>query len=497
VEPRTLQFIAQVCAGEQLTGRAEAMVKRVCTDSRQVAETDLFVALRGERFDGHRFLAEAARRKAVAALVERSGLPVPPLNLAVIAVENTRIALGGLAAAYRRDFGLPILAVGGSNGKSTTKELIASVLRQKHATLWSEASFNNDIGVPLTLLRLERRHQAAVLEVGTNHPGELAPLLEMVRPRFGVVTSIGPEHLEFFGDIEGVLAEEGRLAEILPADGGLFLNMSSEPARRLLPRASAPVARIGWEAENDWSVPAWRGDEHGTTFELKAPLPEFCGEYRVNLLGRHQVLNAVLAAAAGASLGLSPGQVRAGLAECQPLKMRLQPWQAGGVKVLDDCYNANLESVLAALQTLHDLPCSGRRMAVLGDMAELGGQGAFAHAESGRRAAQSGLSQLFTVGPMSRLTAEAARLAGLREVREFETAAQAARALRSVARSGDVILLKASRVVGLERVGEAVRAGLMGAHEAAAERPEKAGAGNPPAARGRATARRGRVRMGC
>jgi UDP-N-acetylmuramoyl-tripeptide--D-alanyl-D-alanine ligase len=462
VEPRTLQFIAQACAGEQLTGRPDAVVRRVCTDSRQVQEGDLFVALRGGRFDGHRFLGEVAGKKAVAAVVERSDLPVPPPSMALVAVENTRLALGRLGASYRRDFPAPIIAVGGSNGKSTTKELIASVVRQRYSTLWSEASFNNDIGVPMTLLRLERRHEAAVLEVGTNHPGELAPLLAMVQPSFGVMTSLGPEHLEFFGDMEGVLREEGVLAESLPAEGRFFLNMTGEHAVRLVPRSRAPVVEIGLDARHAWSVRRLAVDERGSTFEVKAPQPEFCGEYRVNLLGRHQVLNALLAVAVGATLGVPAPLVRRGLAECQPLKLRLQLWEAGGVRVLDDCYNANLDSMIAALQTLAELPCSGRRLAVLGDMAELGGQGAFAHAEVGRRAAQARLSQLFTIGPMSRLTAEAARLAGLGQVREFDHAAQAARALRRLVRRGDLVLLKASRVAGLEQVGEALRAAGAG-----------------------------------
>jgi UDP-N-acetylmuramoyl-tripeptide--D-alanyl-D-alanine ligase len=295
------------------------------------------------------------------------------------------------------------------------------------------------------------------LEVGTNHPGELAPLLEMAQPRFGVITSIGSEHLEFFGDLEGVLQEEGTLAEKLPADGRLFLNMSSGPAARLVPRSRAKVERIGWEAVYDWSVGRWECDERGARFEVKAPVAEYGGEYHITLLGRHQILNALLAVAVGAALGVSAGQVRRGLAECQPLKMRLQLWESGGVRVLDDCYNANTDSVIAALQTLSDLRCTGRRLAVLGDMAEQGGQGAFAHAEVGRRAAQLGVSQLFTVGAMSRLTAEAARLAGLRAVRTFADAAQAARALRRSVQSGDTVLLKASRVVGLERISQTLR----------------------------------------
>ena len=457
MEPRTLQYIAQACAGEQLTGSGSAVVGRVCTDSRQVQVGDLFVALRGERFDGHLFLADVETKKAVAAVVDRAALPVPSLNLSVIAVTDTRAALGRLAAQYRGDFNLPVVAVAGSNGKSTTKELLASVLRQKFSTLWSEASFNNDIGVPHTLLKLERSHQVAVLEVGTNHPGELAPLVAMIRPQFGVITSIGREHLEFFGDLNGVAEEEGALAELLPADGRLFLNTTSELSERIAKRSRAPVVRLGTNPDNDWSVARIQVDDHGTVFAVNGPRPDFNGEFRLRLLGRHQVWNALLAIAVGAEMGLSADEARRGLLECRPLKMRLQLWEANGIRVLDDSYNANADSMLAALQTLRDLPCAGRRIAVLGDMAELGEQSAAAHTEVGRRAAELGVDQLFAVGEMASLTARAAREAGLRDVSEFAEVAEAASAIQKTVRSGDLVLLKASRVVGLERVSEALK----------------------------------------
>ena len=208
---------------------------------------------------------------------------------------TSRAALGKLAAAYRKDFALPVICVGGSNGKTTVKELIASVLEQKLATLWSEASFNNDIGVPLTLLRLEKSHQAAVLEAGTNHPGELAPLVKMIQPKFGVITNIGREHLEFFGDVAGVAREEGWLAELLPADGKLFLNGDNEWTEKIAARTKAKVVRVGIGEKNDWRAEKIRLDKNGVTFRVTARRSEeFSGEYRINLLGRHQVANALL-----------------------------------------------------------------------------------------------------------------------------------------------------------------------------------------------------------
>ncbi len=350
-----------------------------------------------------------------------------------------------------------MVAVAGSNGKTTTKELLAAVLREKFTTLSSEASFNNDIGVPLTLLKLEHAHGAAVLEAGTNHPGELAPLLGMIQPRLGVLTNIGREHLEFFGDLAGVAEEEGWLAELLPTDGKLFAPGDSEWVTNVTRRARAGVVRVGFGPQNDWRVAGGSTDEKGVSFQVRAPSSEFSGDYRVNLLGRHQAVNATLASAVGAEMGLDPGEVRRGLTKCQPPKMRLQIWEAHGVRVLDDCYNANADSMLAALQTLRDLPVQGRRIAVLGDMAELGSHSAAAHLEIGRHAVESALSCLVTVGKRAGETAQAARSAGLENVNEFEDVQVAARAVKDMVRPGDLVLLKASRAAGLERIGEALR----------------------------------------
>ena len=445
------------CEGELLKGSPRATFTRVNTDSRTAQAGDLFLALPGERFDGHDFIAEVAKKGVTAVVIERARRPAELPDGVVIAVSNTRAALGQLAAAYRQDFALPLIAVGGSNGKTTTKELIAAVLRQKLATLWSEASFNNDIGVPMTLLRLDQSHEAAVLEVGTNHPGELAPLVTMIEPRMGVITNIGREHLEFFGDVAGVAREEGFLAEFLPADGKLFLNGDNEWTEGLAQRTRAKVVRVGMADGNDWRARSLRPDNKGATFKVDAPGAEWSGEYRLNLLGRHQVVNALFALAVGAELGLKREEMQRGLAECAPAKMRLQLSEFGGVRVLDDAYNANADSVLAALQVLQELPCKGRRVAVLGDMAELGAHSASAHAEVGRRAAELGVGQLFAVGKMAGVIGQAARDAGLNRVIELADAESAAAALKTFLKPGDTVLLKASRASRLERIATVLR----------------------------------------
>jgi UDP-N-acetylmuramoyl-tripeptide--D-alanyl-D-alanine ligase len=452
-----LKFVAEACAAELRRGSGVTPVERVCTDSRQAQAGDVFFAIKGERFDGHDFVNEVAARGVAAVVVGRKYTPSPLPDCAVLTVDDTRAALGRLAAAYRRLFNLPVIAVGGSNGKTTVKELIASVLRQKLATLWSEASFNNDIGVPMTLLRLDKSHQAAVLEAGTNHPGELAPLVKMIQPKYGMLTNIGREHLEFFGDLAGVAEEEGSLAELLPAEGRLFINGDSEWTELITRRTRATVVRVGLGEKNDWRGRGLRLDKNGVTFRVETPKAEYSGEYRVNLLGRHQVINALFAVAVSEELGLGRPAVRDGLAECQPAKMRMQFWEAGGVRVLDDAYNANADSMVAALETLCALPLQGRRVAVLGDMAELGAQSEAAHAEIGRRAAELGIGQLFAVGRMAPVIAAAARAAGLSRVIEFADVEAAKSAVKSFLKAGDVVLLKASRASRLERIAETLK----------------------------------------
>jgi UDP-N-acetylmuramoyl-tripeptide--D-alanyl-D-alanine ligase len=457
VEARSLKFVAEACDAGIKSGVAETLVENVCTDSRQAKAGDLFFAVKGEKFDGHDFLGEVATKKVAAVVVERQKMPATPPDCCVLAVSDVRVALGKLAAAYRQGFDLPVVVVGGSNGKTTTKELLASVLRQRFSTLWSEASFNNDIGVPLTLLRLEKGHQVAVLEAGTNHPGELAPLVKMIGPKFGIITNIGREHLEFFGDLAGVAQEEGWLAELLPTDGKLFLNGDSEWAEKIANRTTATVVRAGFGEKNDWRAVKVRLDKNGVTFQVVAPVEGFSGEYRVNLLGRHQVANALFAIAVGAELGVKPAEIQQGLTECQPPKMRMQYWEANGVRVLDDAYNANADSMIAALETLCDLPFQGRRVAVLGDMGELGAHSESAHAEVGRHAAKLGVGQLFAIGKMAAVTAQAARAAGLTRVIEFADVESAVVAVKKFLKTGDVVLLKASRSARLERIAETLK----------------------------------------
>ena len=450
MEARPLQYIAEATGGRVTQGDGGTFVHRASTDSRHVEAEDLFIALKGPRFDGHEFIAQAEQGGVTALLVDR---PVKT-QCAIIEVDDTREALGRFAARYRSDYRLPVVGVAGSNGKTTTKELLASILRRHHEAVWSEASFNNDIGVPLTLLRIENFHHAAVLELGTNHPGELAPLVRMSAPDYGIITAIGREHLEFFGDLEGVAHEEGMLGELLPNGGKLFLYGDSQWSKPIAARSAVPVCTIGMDAGNDWRAEEVRVLPDGVAFKA---LGAMSGECRLRLLGRHQVTNALLAMAVATELGVPEETVRAGLAECRPPQRRLQLSEANGICILDDAYNANADSVNASLGVLADLPCEGRRIVVFGSMAELGDGTRTAHEEAGQSAAALGIDILMAVGEEAETTVDAARTAGLKDAAVFVDNVAAGETLCECVQPGDVVLLKGSRAARLEEVGEYLR----------------------------------------
>jgi UDP-N-acetylmuramoyl-tripeptide--D-alanyl-D-alanine ligase len=276
-----------------------------------------------------------------------------------------------------------------------------------------------------------------------------------------VLTSLGREHLEFFGGFAGVLQEEGWLAELLPASGTLFVNADSPGLEGLLARTRAKVVRVGWGSQADWQAVSADFTTRGMRFAVRAPRPAYDGIYQVPAWGRHQVPNALLALAVGADFGLTRDQLQAGLGAFRPPKMRLQLSEWRGIALLDDCYNANADSMNAALETLRAFPCPGQRWAVLGDMAELGDHALAAHEEVGRHAATAA-QRLIAVGRMAAVMARAAREAGLREVVECGDVAAAAAGLAAAARPGDLVLVKASRATRLERVVDHFKAQFAG-----------------------------------
>jgi UDP-N-acetylmuramoyl-tripeptide--D-alanyl-D-alanine ligase len=451
--------------GGRWIGPPPREVEGVGVDTRTFPAGALFVAIKGERFDGHDFLPVAAKAGAAAALVAEprvASLGAAPVPL--LAVPDTVKALGGLARFHRLRFELPVVAVTGSNGKTTTREMIAAILARRGRTLKNDGNYNNEIGVPLTLFGLDAGHAAAVVEMGMNHPGEIAWLADVARPQVGVVTNAGAAHLEGLGSVDGVADAKAELYEGLPADGVCVAN-ADDP--RMLKRARASGRRVltfavGRQRRGDVAVlEILAHDAAGLRFLLGVGNREL--EVTLPLVGAHNAANAAAAAAAAVALGCSDKEIVAGLREVRPVGRRLRVERlASGLQLVDDCYNANPLSMGAALRTLSDLAAAAggaRAVAVLGDMLELGAHEGDAHRALGEEAARAGLGLLAAFGPRSRALAEAAAAAGMPADRIFHTEEVDALVgwARERLRPEDVLLVKASRGMKLERLVEALR----------------------------------------
>jgi UDP-N-acetylmuramoyl-tripeptide--D-alanyl-D-alanine ligase len=467
--PRFTAEELAAAAGARWIGAPPAELAGVSTDTRTLGPGSLFVALRGEKFDAHDFLAEAAAKGAAAAVVAEAwassarGEPVEPragTPLPLLAVADTLRALGAIAHHHRRRFRIPVVGVTGSNGKTTTREMIAAILATRGKVLKSEGNLNNEVGVPLTLFGLDASHEAAVIEMGMSHPGEIARLAAIAEPQVGVVTLAAPAHLEGLGTVDAVADAKAELYQGLPAGGIAVANADDA---RMLKRAQASGRRVVTFS----AARGRRGDvvvldvlsqgEDGLRFVLGIGNREVAIHIPA-LVGVHNAANAAAATAAAVSLGCTDREIARGLAQVRPVGRRLRLERlASGVELVDDCYNANPASMSAALRTLQDLAQGGKRaLAVLGDMLELGSFEAEAHANLGAEAARAGLARLAAFGPRSRATADAARAAGLEAFHTEDMAALVAWAKDAV-RPGDVLLVKGSRGMKLERLVEALR----------------------------------------
>jgi UDP-N-acetylmuramoyl-tripeptide--D-alanyl-D-alanine ligase len=424
----------------------DARYTMVTSDSRKLQPGDLFVALKGEHFDGHDFVAKAGSLGAVGALVSRR----INTGLAQIVVPDTLTGLQALARSWRRDFRVPVVAVTGSNGKTTTRQMLAAIFAARGPVLATEGNLNNHIGLPLTLLKLRAEHRTAVIEMGANHPGEIAQLASIAEPQIGIVTQAGDAHLEGFGSREGVARAKGELFTALRADGLAVINRDDAyyPLwRGLIKQASAIT--FGFDDAADVRALNVVGDPlHAPAamrFELQAPSASI--NVRIPLPGRHNVMNALAAAAAGIGAGLSLQQIAAGLAQVQAAGGRLT-WRTTttGARIIDDTYNANPTSLGAALELLST--AGDERIAVLGNMGELGPDAARLHRECGEKARALGIDALFTLGDLAR---EAAAGFGTSS-RHFDSVEALAAELKPLLKSGVTVLVKGSRSARMERV---------------------------------------------
>ena len=451
MNPLTLSQIAQFAEASLSSGDGTVVINKVSTDSRTIKPGELFVALRGENFEGHDFIEAGAKAGATGALVDLNWAGNVPNNFVLLRANDTLQAYQTLAANYRRSLALKVLAITGSNGKTSTKDFAASVLARRFRVTKTEGNFNNHVGLPRTILEATSEDEVAVWEIGMNHPGEIAALSKIAAPDAAIITNIGVAHIEFMGSREAIAAEKGALAEAIETQGTVILNADDPFGEGIAARTRAKVVFAGTTGGAMRAIEI-RQSADGSEFTIvegahrcRAQLP---------VAGTHMVQNALLAVAAGRAFGLSIEECAAGLAAAPLTKARLQIKEIGGVQFLDDSYNANPDSMKAALRTLVELDAEGKRIAVLGEMRELGAESERGHREVGETAATLGVDQLITIGDAAELIADGARTAGLDKVSSARSTSEAAKLLSEMAEPGDLVLIKGSRAARTEEVIE-------------------------------------------
>lgn len=451
MEPLTLEQIAEFAGAVRDGGRGDEIVHQLNTDSRTVRPGEVFVALRGEKFDGHRFVADAAARGALGAIVDANWNGNVPTSFSLLRVSDTLLGYQQVAARYRRSLKIKVVAITGSNGKTSTKDFTASVLSRRYRVTKTAGNFNNHVGLPRTILQAGADDEVGVWEIGMNHPGEIAPLARMARPDVAIITNIGIAHIEFMGSREAIAQEKGDLAASLGESGSLILHSADEFAHTIARRTVGRVIFAGID-EGEVQARDIVQTANGAEFELLE------GAHRCHAVlpvpGLHMVQNALLAVAAGRLFGVSLEECAAGLISAPLTKARLQIKTIGGVQFIDDSYNANPDSTKAALRTLVELETAGRRFAILGQMLELGRESRRGHQEVGELAASLGVDCLIAIGSDSAEIATGAESAGLAKSKVVSGPEEAAGFLCENAQPGDLVLVKGSRSARTERVLE-------------------------------------------
>ena len=456
MRPLSLAEIVEETAGALVGGEPETAVTSVSTDTRTLLPGALFVALRGENHDGHNYVT-AARNGGAAALLVEQALHADTPHVVVL---DTLRAYGDLARYYRDTFPIPVVAVTGSVGKTTTKEMIAQVLSRSYTVHKSEANYNNEVGVPQTIFGLDEKHTALVLEMGMRGAGQIFRLAEIGGPTIGVVTNIGLSHIELLGSRESIADAKGELLEALHPQGGAVLPASDEFTPRLRRRFAGEILTCAVEGAGDVVADGLERQENGWRFAVSSPWGRT--EMFLPSPGRFNIQNALFAIAVGGRLGVPLDAIADALRAWTPPAMRMEVMTTpAGVTVLADAYNASPTSMIGALETLRDMPVSGRRIAVLGEMRELGKFTDEGHAQVGRMVTGVDLSLLVLIGPLTKALGDAARAAGLAEesLRTFDSTAAAADALQTLIAPGDAVLVKGSRALAMEQIVTMLGAG--------------------------------------
>ena len=421
----------------------------ISTDSRSVQRGEIFFALRGESFDGHEFIDDAFSAGALLVVVDKRACIEQFQEKPIIVVDDTTKALGKLANVYRKKFTIPLIAVAGSNGKTTTKEMIAAVLSTQGRVLSTKGNLNNHVGVPQTLFRLERSHDVAVIEIGTNHFGELHYLCEILEPTQGIITNIGHEHMEFFKNLNGVARAEGELFDALGSSGVGFVNNDDAnivaQARKVTNKVTYGIS----STEVDVRGLPLSVDEKGCAAFSVTSINKEPFDVHLQVPGKHMVLNGIAAAAVGSSHGISPENIQHALENFTAVGKRMEVITVGDVTILNDSYNANPDSVLAALETLASIKCEGKRIVVLADMLELGESSISEHQRIGKAVRRLELEYVLTSGVLAaHITEKATAKVNV----HFEEKQKLSEYLVRLIAPGDIVLVKGSRGMKMEDV---------------------------------------------
>jgi UDP-N-acetylmuramoyl-tripeptide--D-alanyl-D-alanine ligase len=448
MNPLSLSTLAQMCGATLLSGNSEASALAVSKDTRAIKAGDLYVALRGERFDGNHYIQEAAAKGAVAAICEGDAPVGLPAEFGVLSTPDALSALTLLASAWRSRLGLRSVVITGSSGKTSTKDFTASVLGSRFKTTATQGNLNNHIGLPLSILAANLEDEAAVWEIGMNHRGEISPLAGLARPEIGMITCIGSAHIEHLGSIKEIAREKGDLLERIPSRGCAVLPAHDEFIADLRARTDARVLEVGFHAGHLRATQV-RSEGIGSRFVIEGDFGT--AEATLPVPGKHMVGNALFAVAAGLLSGMPLADCAEALSRVRLTGGRLSLVERRGVTLLDDTYNANPDSMVAALETLGQMPTQGKRIAVLGKMGELGDHAAEGYGRVGKISAAC-VTSLICVGAEASAIAVAARDSGLEDVRIVADQKEAASMLTQLVRSGDLVLLKASRSARMEEV---------------------------------------------
>ena len=454
MNPLALSEIAKLAGGSLSSGDGTVVIDKVSTDSRTIRPGELFVALRGENFDGHNFVNAVATSGAAGAIVDSDWEGLVPEKFALIRAKDTLLAYQQLAANYRKSLTLRVVAITGSNGKTSTKDFAAAVLARRFRVTKTQGNFNNHVGLPRTILEATSQDEVAVWEIGMNHTGEVAALAKVAAPDVGIITNIGVAHIEFIGSRERIAEEKGALAEAIGVEGTVILNADDPFTQGIAARARGKVILAGTTAG---TIRAGEVNQSGSGTDFTILEGAHRCRAQLPVPGLHMVQNALLAVAVGRVFGLSLEECAAGLVAAPLTKARLQVKEIRGVQFLDDSYNANPDSMKAALRTLVELDAEGQRIAVLGEMRELGDKSERGHREVGETAAALKIDRLIAIGNVAATIADAAKGAGLGNSSTVASTAEAAELLTEIAAPGDLVLIKGSRLARTEQVIEAFR----------------------------------------